>query len=203
MFLTKVCRVHLAILSLLTAFLSLSLCAPCFSQGEHNETFVNERYGYQCELPDGLVAKDKYNSQKRIELHKNSKIAMSITAFEPNPGGSVAYNGEMRKSDELTLKERITFGLSDVCKPGLWDSEFMQSISWSFPIVGGEVAVQANSTSWEKCSFLIFPVTMVQKGNLSLRFKNYGLSKKEYDHILVSFEFLKHEDIELPNPGGE
>ncbi|WP_449245364.1 hypothetical protein [Desulfobacca acetoxidans] len=170
--------------------------------GEDPKIVVNKPYGYQFEPPAGLIVQVQYNGLI-IEMYENDKIAMRITAFKPNPEGSVAYGGEMRKSDDLTLQERITCELSQLWRPGISDSEFMQTIDWSYPLVGGEAAVQANGTPWKSCDSRRFPVTMVRKGDLRFRFNNFRLDREAFERVLSSFLFIKREDSTLPATGGK
>ena len=170
--------------------------------GEESKIVVNKPYGYQFEAPAGLIVKVQYNGLI-IEMYENDKIAMRITAFKPNPEGSVAYGGEERKIDDLTLQERMACNLSQLCRPpyGTLDSEFMRTIDWSYPLVGGEAAVQANGTSWKGCDSRRFPATMVRKGDLRFQFNNFRLDREAFERVLSSFLFIKREDSTLPATG--
>ncbi|AEB08883.1 hypothetical protein [Desulfobacca acetoxidans] len=172
--------------------------------GEDPKIVVNKPYGYQFEAPAGLIVKVQYNGEI-IEMYENDKIAMRITAFGPNPKGSIAYGGEIKRSDDLTLQERIAVELYQVCRPpyGTSDPEFLQAIDWSYPLVGGEAAVQANGTSWKGCDSRRFPVTMVRKGDLRFRFNNFRLDREAFERVLSSFLFIKREDSTLPATGGK
>lgn len=181
-------RIYRAVISIISIQLSISLYAPCFAEGDqYYKVISKEDYAYSFKYPIGLSLKDRYNGEM-IEFFLNEKLMLRITVFKPNPEGMVATDRGMTKSDDLSLKERITIALYDVCKPqGMSPSEFEQTIDWSFPIISGEVAVQANSTSCEKCSFLKFPSAMMEKDDLRFWFSNKGLQKEEFDKILSSF----------------
>lgn len=199
-------RMQRVIPAVLMVILSLFPWAPGLARGEDSEIVVNKQYGYQFERPDGLIVKVQYEGEI-IEMYENDKIAMRITAFGPNPEGRVAYGGKWRKSDDLTLQERMARNLYQLCRPpyGTSDSAFMQTIDWSYPLVGGEAAVQANGTSLEgkSCDSRRFPVTMVRKGDLQFRFSNFRLDKAAFERFLSSFAFIEGARSTLPATGGK
>ncbi|AEB08884.1 hypothetical protein [Desulfobacca acetoxidans] len=166
--------------------------------GEDSKIVVNKPYGYQFEPPAGLIVQVQYNGLI-IEMYENDKIAMKITAFKPNPKARVAG----RKLDDLTLQEIMTINLYELCRPGISYSEFMQTIDWSYPLVGGEAAVQANGPPWKGCDSRRFPATMVRKDDLRFRFSNFRLDREAFERVLSSFLFIKREDSTLPATGGK
>ena len=203
---TQSIKIHQIIIIVLTVCYGLLFCALCSAQDDQSSNvFVNDLYLYQFEPPKGLVAKDSNNDGVRIELYKNGKIAMIITVIKPNPEGMVATDRGMTLSDDVTMKERIVIDLSQSCKPlvGVSDSDLMETIDWSFPIVGGEKAVQANGSSLEQCSHYRFPLTMVRKGKMQFRFSNIDLKIEEFERILTSFEFFEIKKLDTSELGGE
>ena len=203
LFSTQSLKAHYVIINVLTVLIAVLFYASIHAQEEKlSNVLVNKYYGYNCELPKGMFAQDSNNDGVRIEIYKDSKIAMIITAFSPNPIGSVATFRGITKSNDVTLKQRIIIDLTQSRKPRIQQSEFLENIDWSFPIVGGEKALQANGSFLEICDGYPFPLTMVKKGKNKIRFTNVRLSVEEFEQILSSIEFFEVNNLDTSDLGG-
>jgi hypothetical protein len=188
----------------IAALLIFTFCGLCFAQDESRQkAFINEYHGYRFELPEETTTKDSQNGGNRMEVYKEGKIAMIITVFEPNPIGSMATYGGIKKSDDVTMKERIVADLYQSCRPQISSKEFVDTIDWSSPIIGGEAGLQANGSTREECTNYPFPLAMVRKGRDAYRFTNVRLSKKAFEKTLSSFLFVTPEKPVAPVQGGE